>query len=231
MNNNRSRSGLTGVLLCVLALIVLTKISKLLGFLFSLLLGLALLAVLAFCVYIAFTAIRDSANQPSDTKNGRPLTASESKLLSEGRAALTSIRMDNLKITDPQVREKIDSVCSRMDQILSNLKRNPQRIGDSVQLLKYYLPQLAEIVDKYARLQNPGQEDSSKETMLVHLDMISEALVKQFDETLSAEKLDLTAEMEAMKAALQMDGLQTEAVITQADELAKKYENMDDHAE
>ena len=89
MNNNRARSGLTGVLLCVLALIVLTKISKLLGFLFSLLLGLALLAVLAFCVYIAFTAVRDSANQPSGSKNGRPLTTSESKLLSEGRAALT----------------------------------------------------------------------------------------------------------------------------------------------
>lgn len=225
MKNRNSGNGLWGIFLCVIALIVLSKISKLLGFLFSLILGLVLLAVLAFCVYIAFTALKGS-NDPAPAKNGRAMTSAEAKVVGEGRAALTALRTANLKIENQQVKDKIDSICKQVDQIMTNLRRDPDRVQDNVQLLKYYLPQLAEIVAKYVKIQGPSSETATDEKLMEHLDMVSAALVKQFESTVSDEKVDLTAEMDAMKAALQMDGLDAPAAdAAEAEDLAKKYEN------
>lgn len=227
MKKGNSKSGLTGIILCIVAIIVLKSVAPLIGKLLSVILTLAVIAVLIFCGFIVYYALKKSGDEDANPNAAKKqLDPSQSKVLSEGRSALAKLRTANLNVKDPAIKAKNDNICEIADRILAGLRRNPDKIADSVQLLKYYLPELADIVNKYTKTQVGEGAEETTAKLGEHLDKIASIMEKQYEAVVSDEKLDVTAEMEAMKMVLQMDGLDIpEPVIDEAAMLSKKYED------
>ncbi len=225
MKKGSSKSGLTGIILCVVAIIILKSIAPMLGKLVSTLLNIAVLGVLVFCGLVVYYAIKDAGKEGAKPA-ARQQDPQVSRLLSEGRSALARLRTANLRIQDPVIKQKSENICSIADRIMNALRRNPGKTSDAVQLLKYYLPQLADIVTKYTAVQQGADAAATAAQLGVHLDTIAGAMEKQYSAIVSDEKLDVAAEMEAMKLALQLDGLDPDYAKLykdEAEELAEKY--------
>ncbi len=226
MRNRSSKGGFTGIILCVVAIIVLLRVAPVLGRLVSTLLSLAVLAALVFCGFVVYYALKGdgSKNGSGNSSAPRQPDPQASRLLSEGRSALAKLRTANLRIQDPAIKAKSENICAVADRIMNALRRNPGKTPEAVQLLKYYLPQLADIISKYTAMQQSADAAQTTAQLGAHLDTITAAMEKQYSAIVSDEKLDVSAEMEAMKLALQMDGLDGADVLRdEAEELAQKY--------
>ncbi|MBQ6013820.1 MAG: 5-bromo-4-chloroindolyl phosphate hydrolysis family protein [Firmicutes bacterium] len=226
MRNRSSKSGLTGIVLCIAAIIILRSIAPMLGRLLSTLLTIAVVGVLIFCGLIVYYALTGSGKDGGGSSAVRRPSQSDAKLMSEGRTALARLRTANLKIIDPQVKAKSENVCAIADRIMAALRRDPEKTPDAVQLLRYYLPQLAEIISRYTAMQQSADAAQTTEKLSAHLDTIASVMEKHYSALVSGDQINVSSDMEAMMQALRLDGLDPSSSGLPRDEaemLAEKY--------
>ena len=221
-SNNNKKNGFAGIIICVIAIIALKAAGKIIGKLLSVILTIAVIGVLIFCGIVVFTALKDTGKDSPGASKAKTPSQDEAKLLSQGRTALAKLRTSNLKIRDLVIKEKSTAICDLADKILAALKKDPEKTGSCVELLRYYLPELADIISRYTAVQDqPGAPEITAK-LSARLDSVNETMTKTLSAAASGQQLDISSDLEALRIAL---SLGDEALPKdEAEELAEKYD-------
>ena len=207
MSNNSSSSGIGGILgiaVCIALLFVMRKIFPSLG---KLLLAagivIAVLIVLVVVLVIVFSKSTDK-----DNKKTTGLSDEVSAILSKGRSNLMELRRYSMSIKNQQIRTSSEEICKSVDKILRTLREQPEDVPDVRQFFNYYLPTFGKIMKKYAMLEKNGipTREATESTIMCLAD-IKAAMEKQHTNLFEDDMLDLSVEMEALKANCKRDGL------------------------
>ena len=207
--NSSKAGGFVILIIGIAAFFLLRGFSKVLSVLFVALATIAVIFLIIFGVLVLISAF----------KGGEPnASSSSSAVLAKGRTALGALRAVTPRIMNAEIRGLGEQIAASSGNIISSLQGNEDGIISSIQLFEYYLPELAEILEKYVKAEKSGAATPElTENLKTHLTKISAAVNTQFAGVAGASEADLTAEIEAMLSACKDDGL--------IDELSAKYED------
>jgi len=219
----KAKAGGVSLLGIIIALFVLKNILPILAGIFSLMLKLSVLALLALVVAVIVKGVKgdgkaapkrptvDVKTQGVNSGAGnavRPLTPEERQQLSAANSQLVQLRTMLVRIKDQEIKDLFSGATDVISDILKELKNDPDDIKPAHRVLSYYLPSLKVIMEKYLRLEATGTDMGDiPEKLKQHLREMTAALSKQSANLYSNDKLDLTVEMKAMSMALKRDGL------------------------
>lgn len=223
--NSRAR---TIIVLIIIYFVVRAKIrnslvGKLLGWGFSasIILVFAFLALIFLAVYLSrkdektkktpHSAGAAPKTGPAFKQEPEPepeLSESEKEILDKCRKDLTELRMKSTQILDIKVRTEMQGVCDQVEKILKTLRTQPDEIQNARQFLNYYIPTLKDVIARYRTLETSGTLSDDMTAKVHHfMGQVREAMDKQYKSLFENEELDLSVDMQAMKIALQRDGL------------------------
>ncbi len=161
-------------------------------------------------------AVNPAGNRSSSGRGSgsAAITAEEEQLLTSGRKTLGEIRVVLARIKDVNIRDAGTDVCKEIDKILAALKEDPGEISKTRQFLRYYIPTLSDILNKYFKLEQNGMADQDmKDKMTGHLNGILAASNKQYKNLFEDDKLDLTVDMKVLEMACRSDGLLSDSAV------------------
>ena len=175
------------------------------------LITLAFVALIAFVVALMIISFR-SNNKEKEEKAAEEglevLDEENATVLNNAKASLIALRGRVARISNSEIRSAGNDVCEEADRILGALRKNVKQIPTARQFWNYYLPSLGTIVTKYEKIEKSGVPDEKMTAkVLTYLKEIKTALEKLYKSLFDDDKLDLSVEMEAMKMAMQRDGL------------------------
>ena len=195
------------VLLYFIVRSVLPHLSTILLYLITL----AFLALIAFVValmIISFRSNNKEKEEKAEQEGLEELDSESATVLNNAGASLIALRGRVARISNSEIRAAGNEVCEEASRILTALRKNANQIPTARQFWNYYLPSLGTIVTKYEKIEKSGvPDDKMTEKVLTYLKEIKVALGKLYKSLFDDDKLDLSVEMEAMKMAMQRDGL------------------------
>ena len=211
MNENRPFIRGTGCL-SIIALIALYMIVRsILPHLSTILLyvvTLVFIALIAFVVALMIISFKSNNKEKAEKAAAEgitELTDENASVINNASASLIALRGRVARISNSDIRAAGNAVCEEADKILQALKKNQKQIPTARQFWNYYLPSTANILRKYDRLDRSGVADwDTIQKVRQYLEDMNHALESIYS---SLFKLDLHVEMEAMKMAMQRDGL------------------------
>ena len=175
------------------------------------LITLAFLALIAFVValmIISFRSNNKDKEEKAEQEGLEELDSESATVLNNAGASLIALRGRVARISNSEIRAAGNEVCEEASRILTALRKNAKQIPTARQFWNYYLPSLGTIVTKYEKIEKSGvPDDKMTEKVLSYLKEIKVALGKLYKNLFDDDKLDLSVEMEAMKMAMQRDGL------------------------
>ncbi len=175
------------------------------------LITLAFLALIAFVValmIISFRSNNKDKEEKAEQEGLEELDSESATVLNNAGASLIALRGRVARISNSEIRAAGNEVCEEASRILTALRKNAKQIPTARQFWNYYLPSLGTIVTKYEKIEKSGvPDDKMTEKVLSYLKEIKVALGKLYKSLFDDDKLDLSVEMEAMKMAMQRDGL------------------------
>ncbi len=175
------------------------------------LITLAFLALIAFVValmIISFRSNNKDKEEKAEQEGMEELDSESATVLNNAGASLIALRGRVARISNSEIRAAGNEVCEEASRILTALRKNAKQIPTARQFWNYYLPSLGTIVTKYEKIEKSGvPDDKMTEKVLSYLKEIKVALGKLYKSLFDDDKLDLSVEMEAMKMAMQRDGL------------------------
>lgn len=125
------------------------------------------------------------------------------KLIKEAFEKLFVIRKDIDKISDAEVRAKLEAICSTGEKIIGEVRTNPEGLTHVRKFFYYYLDAFGEIVKKYLRLSNfeesseeVGKLVAEAEKSFADIDGIFKDLCKKL---LEEDMMNLKAEINVIK--------------------------------
>jgi 5-bromo-4-chloroindolyl phosphate hydrolysis protein len=134
--------------------------------------------------------------------------------LREGTDKLADIRRTVSRIADPRVRGKGDAVCTVVQNILEDLRKDPGDIRSARQFLSYYLDATGRIFTRYVELADTGLATadiaSSMRRVEQTMDTMRSAFEKQHARLLEHDVLDLDSEIALLENTLRLEGLAEE---------------------
>ncbi len=214
MNENRPFIRGTGCL-SIIALIALYMIVRsILPHLSTILLyvvTLVFIALIAFVVALMIISFKSNNKEKAEKAAAEgitELTDENASVINNASASLIALRGRVARISNSDIRAAGNAVCEEADKILQALKKNQKQIPTARQFWNYYLPSLGTIVTKFEKIEKSGVPDEQMtEKVHTYLKDIKIALEKLYKSLFDDDKLDLHVEMEAMKMAMQRDGL------------------------
>lgn len=163
-----------------------------------------LLLLVAVVVYFAFKKPKSTASVKAANAKARDI----SPLLRQGGSDLTELKRMTARVQDAEIRALAGSVGKRADQIMQELKKQPEEARKLSQFFHYYLPTLGKIIGKYAELERSGAvAENVRANTEKCLRDLSGALDKQHAELFKNDILDLSVEMAALTMTCKRDGL------------------------
>ena len=175
------------------------------------LITLAFVALIAFVVALMIISFRSNNKEKEEKAAEEGLEALDEEnatVLNNAKASLIALRGRVARISNSEIRSAGNDVCEEADRILCALRKNVKQIPTARQFWNYYLPSLGTIVTKYEKIEKSGVPDEKMTAkVLTYLKEIKTALEKLYKSLFDDDKLDLSVEMEAMKMAMQRDGL------------------------
>ncbi len=131
--------------------------------------------------------------------------------LNEGKRKLDEIVYFRKQIKAMVITEKVSSICTTVEKILAEVKRDPGDLQAARQFLSYYLDATINILNKYVKLSSQNVSDSGITTSLKRvetmLDTINKAFEKQLTRLLSNDVMDLDTELSLLEKTINMEGL------------------------
>ena len=171
------------------------------------LITLAFVALIAFVVALMIISFKSNNKEKAEKAAAEgitELTDENSTVINNASASLIALRGRVARISNSDIRAAGNAVCEEAEA----LKKNQKQIPTARQFWNYYLPSLGTIVTKYEKIEKSGIPDEKMtEKVLKYLGDIKIALGKLYKNLFDDDKLDLHVEMEAMKMAMQRDGL------------------------
>jgi len=209
-SNNSGAAGLLGIIGLVVLYFVLRHFFPSLAAVLLIVFGIIIALIVLLVVIVIILAF----NQPKDgSKNGNKVSIDNesAQLLSKARAELMEIRRFTVRIKNKQISETGNVISGLIEKILTVLKDKPDQIPNVRQFLRYYVPTLRSILEKYVRVESSGINVAETTANTVkYLADIRSAMEKQYENLFDDDILDLSVEMEALKLACERDGLLSE---------------------
>jgi 5-bromo-4-chloroindolyl phosphate hydrolysis protein len=132
-------------------------------------------------------------------------------LLEEGEKDLSSIKAIIDKSKDPQIRAKAQNVYREGGKIIEYIKKNPAQAVAARRFFNYYLDTADEILKKYHNLISVEIETehlrSLKGKTISALESILRGMVLQFSKLISAEVIDIEADIKLLESTIKMEDL------------------------
>lgn len=133
------------------------------------------------------------------------------QIIEKGESKVKNMRALKSKISDFEVRGKIESIAKSLDKIFNELRSDPGDVKKAKKALGYYLDTTIQIIEKYINLSKHRNADpkiaESLQRVERMLDMLNEAFEKQLAQLLENNVMDLDVEMEVLEQNLKMRGL------------------------
>ena len=206
---NTGLLGFLGLIACVALYFVVRKFFPSLSTLMLWIFGIAAAMIVVLVAVVLFFAFHKPKKTPEQERS-----EAQETVLKKARASLMELRTSAMRVKQQQVRENAQNICVTLEQILKELKNQPEDIVKARSFLNHSLPMLSGILKKYVRLEQsgvPAADDAEK--VAVCLDGIQVAMRKMYDSLYTDDKLDLTVEIETLKQICRRDGLLAEDVI------------------
>lgn len=204
MENGRSSSlgGLAALVICVAGYFVLRHFFPAMSRLLLILFGAAALLIVVFVAVVMVLAFRKPKDPDKPSNN--EITAA----LQQGRTKLMELRQLAMRISDRQVRQLSDEICTQADKILRTLKEQPEELSRVWNFFDYYLPTLGKILQKFRQLEQNGVlTPQTTEKTVACLRDIRTAMERQHASLFDDDAFDLAAEMKVMTEVCKRDGL------------------------
>ena len=129
-----------------------------------------------------------------------------------------TLRLNKEKITevckDTEVlsgvmKEKVKRLCEISEQILENVKKNPQNIKAVKRVFSYYLETTDKILDIYTELSNQVIQSIEMEARLKKvesiLDLIIDIFKQYLERSIESKVIDLDIEIELLEKVIKME--------------------------
>ena len=170
--------------------------------------GIVMGALLVIVAAIMFISLKNSHDEAKNKAEVAGMDPADAEVMAQARKELTSLRVLNARIKEPEIRNASNEICGIMEKVLSALKTEPSRIGDAQMFLQYYMPTQKSILSKYRQISESGVEHTEmKEKVMAHLADIKTATEKQLANIYENDMMDISAEMELMSYSIKEDGL------------------------
>lgn len=170
--------------------------------------GIVMGALLVIVAAIMFISLKNSNDEAKNKAEVAGMDPADAEVMAQARKELTSLRVLNARIREPEIRNASNEICGIMEKVLSALKTEPSRIGDAQMFLQYYMPTQKSILSKYQQISESGVEHAElKDKVMAHLADIKTATEKQLANVYENDMLDISAEMELMNYSIKEDGL------------------------
>lgn len=210
---NGKRNGLFAVLCVATGVLLAWLLSRTtLSGIARMLLRLALIAVILLAVLTAvviFFALRGAKDSTAPKAAQKPApTKVQKEILSEAKSELLQSRSLTARIRNSQIRAHCTPILESVDRIFRALEEQPEDISRLRTFFNYYLPTLGNILRKYEYLERSSalREDTTQK-VLDCLDQIAHAMQRQYENLFEDDLIDMTAEMQTLRAICRRDGL------------------------
>ena len=140
-------------------------------------------------------------------------SAELSRMIREGNGYISKFHALNDEIPGIEISAKLDRLEGLLREIFVRVKEHPEQMSRIHELMDYYLPTAAKLVDAYSeydKVSEPGKEIlSAKQDIENTLDTINSALGKLLNKLFKDSVLDVTTDAQVLKTVLAQKGLST----------------------
>ena len=195
--------GFLGLIACVALYFVSRRFVPALSTLLLWIFGIAAALIVVLVVVVLFFAFHKPKKTPEQERSEVQET-----VLKKARASLMELRTSAMRVKQQQVRDSARNICATLEQILKELKNQPEDIAKARSFLNHSLPMLSGILRKYIRLEQSGvpNEDVTAQTISCLQDLET-AAQKQHQNLFDDDVVDITADMEVLTQLCRQNGL------------------------
>ena len=165
--------------------------------------GIAAALIVLLAAVVMFAAFHKPKKTPEQERS-----EAQETVLKKARASLMELRTSAMRVKQQQVRDSARNICATLEQILKELKNQPEDIAKARSFLNHSLPMLSGILRKYIRLEQSGvpNEDVTAQTISCLQDLET-AAQKQYQNLFDDDVVDITADMEGLTQLGRQNGL------------------------
>lgn len=131
--------------------------------------------------------------------------------VAEGRRYLEEIYQANEALPGEAISAKLDRLYDVTDRILYCVEKQPDKLGEIKQFMKYYLPTTLKLVKAYQEFENNSIQGSNiltaKEEIELSLDTINDGFEKLLDNLFEQDALDISTDIYVLQNMLAREGL------------------------
>ena len=206
---NTGLLGFLGLIACVALYFVVRKFFPSLSTLMLWIFGIAAAMIVVLVAVVLFFAFHKPKKTPEQERS-----EAQETVLKKARASLMELRTSAMRVKQQQVRDSARNICATLEQILKELKNQPEDIAKARSFLNHSLPMLSGILRKYIRLEQSGvpNEDVTAQTISCLQDLET-AAQKQYQNLFDDDVVDITADMEVLTQLCRQNGLLEEDLI------------------
>lgn len=133
------------------------------------------------------------------------------EILQEGAQKLEEIRAAALKIPDPEVRKKLESIVSVASSIYADIRKDPKNIRQARKFISYYMETTGYIVKRYIDISADkaylAGGDAMPDRISGALDSIYTLFTKLKGKLMEDDLLDLDTEIKLLEQTIKSEGI------------------------
>ena len=132
------------------------------------------------------------------------------RLVLQGEEYLKRIQRLNAEIPDPPMTEKLQTMETKIKEILYAVRKNPSRANELRKLMNYYLPTTEKLILSFRELEKRPKTESATETkqkIVSTLDTMNAAFDKILTKLFRDENWDVETDITVLNQMLEMEGL------------------------
>lgn len=195
--------GFLGLIGCVVLYFVLRRFFPSLSAALLWVFGIAALLIVVLVAAVVFFAFHKPKKTPEQERS-----EAQDAIVKKARASFMELRTATMRVRNRHVRGGAEEICATLEQILSEVKANPEKLPKARSFLQHSLPMLSGILRKYIRLEGSGvPNDAVTEQTLLCLRDLETAAQKQYSNLFASDVVDITAEMEVLVQLCRQNGL------------------------
>lgn len=165
--------------------------------------GITALLIVALVAVVLFFAFHKPKKTPEQERS-----EAQETILKNARASFMELRTATMRVRNRHVRAGAEEICVALEQILSEVKADLEKLPKARSFLQHSLPILSGILRKYIRLEGSGvPNDAVTEQTLLCLRDLNTAARKQYNQLFENDVVDITAEMEVLVQLCRQNGL------------------------
>lgn len=156
------------------------------------------------------TAMEKEMAERAAAEKAKRMTEVE-KTVAEGRSALREIDVANQALPEEAITNKLNRLHDVVERILFCVERQPEKLEDIRQFMKYYLPTTLKLVKAYQGFEeNPIQGkniQTAKEEIELSLDTINDGFERLLNNLFEQDAMDVSSDIYVLQSMLAREGL------------------------